>query len=394
MRGRLLRRGPYVLTGQLSGLDNTRIGSYPSRQVGSRVGGRTPNGKGELIAEALHGRRSMTRLALIGCGGMGGALVRALQLQQSRLKVTAAVDLDGARAQAAAERFQGARGFTDFRDVLAEADAVFIALPHHLHHPVGLECLRAGKHVFMEKPLANSEKQCLELIEAAQSSGRTLMVGYCMRFHPMVRRLKELIDSRAYGDVFQVSIWTEQHTEREPGHWMVRAETLGGGQLFSHGCHYIDLLLRLLGRPVRGTHLGTNYGTPWMEREGTSNVAIEFESGALGYHFGTWGAKGTRLGYSIHAHCTEGMIEAALSRGLLSAHTKEGEKVLMETERGKHVRNEIAHFAECVETGRRPETDGPGSLQGLRVIWRLYDAEEREVVADLRGCGLQDIASG
>ena len=51
----------------------------------------------------------------------------------------------------------------------------------------------------------------------------------------------------------------------------------------------------------------------WMEKEGTSNVTMRFESGALGYHFGTWGARGTRLSYSFHAHCTEGMLEFRLT---------------------------------------------------------------------------------
>jgi len=332
----------------------------------------------------------MMRLALIGCGNMGGALVRGLELQAARLSVAGTADLDIDRARAAAGSFEGAGAVTDYHALLPDVDAVLIALPHHLHHAVGMECLRAGKHVFMEKPLANSERECLDLIEAAEARSRTLMVGYCMRYHPIVRRLKELLDGRAYGEPFQVSIWTEQHTWAPPGHWMLRARTLGGGQLFSHGCHYIDLLLWFLGRPVKGVHFGTNYGTPWMEKEGTSNVCIQFESGALGYHFGTWGAKGTRLGYSIHAHCTEGMLDAQLTAGRLVAHTGKGEALLMEAEPGKHVHNELAHFADCVETGRRPETDGPGSLQGLRVIWRLYEAEERGVVSDLRGCGLDE----
>ena len=128
---------------------------------------------------------------------------------------------------------------------------------------------------------------------AAQRQGVTLMIAYCMRFHPLITQLKEALDARLAGDLFQLSIWTEQHTERLPNSWMCRAETLGGGQLFSHGCHYIDLLLWFLGQPLRGMHMGTNHGTPWMEREGTSNVCLEFPQGRLGYHFGTWGARGS-----------------------------------------------------------------------------------------------------
>jgi hypothetical protein len=50
----------------------------------------------------------------------------------------------------------------------------------------------------------------------------------------------------------------------------------------------------------------------------------------------------------------------------------------------------MAHFLDCIRTGRQPLTDGPGSLQGLRVIWRLYEAEEKNVAADLRGLGLDE----
>ena len=311
------------------------------------------------------------------------------------------------------------RTLADRLKVAATVDVVMIVLPHDLHHPVGMECLAAGKHVLMEKPLAVSEAECLELIRAAEDAERVLMTAYVMRYHPLVRRMKELIEEKACGDIFQVSIWTEQHTRRPQGDWYNTRAGLGGGQFFSHGCHYIDILLWYLGRPLRGTHLGTNFGTPWMEAEGTSNVTIEFADGPpvptggppvptggppvptggppvptggpLGYHFGTWGARGTRLGYSIHAHGTEGMLEAHFKSGRLIAHRPKGrEQVLLETEPGKQSQHQLEHFADCIEKGLHPITDGPGSLQGLRVIWRLYEAERRGVVADLSGLGLDE----
>lgn len=332
-----------------------------------------------------------TRLALIGCGGMSRAHARRFHVLRDRLQVVAAVDVDEARARATADLLEGARPATDFRDILDDVDAALLVLPHHLHHPIGLACLKAGKHVLLEKPMANSEQECLDLIQASRKADRTLMIAYCMRFHPLVARMKELLDQKAYGEAFQVSIWTEQLTQYPPDHWASKAATLGGGQLFSHGCHYIDILLWYLGRPIRGTHVGTNFGTPWMEREGTSNVTVEFEGGRLGYHFGTWGARGTRLGYSFHAHCTEGMIEADITHSRLLVHRKGNTETLMESEPGKHTENEMAHFLDCIETGARPLTDGPGSLQGLRVIWRLYEAEGRHTVADLRGLGLDQV---
>jgi len=229
------------------------------------------------------------------------------------------------------------------------------------------------------------------LIELAAKQDRLLMTAYPMRFHPLVTRMKQALDAHEFGDVFHVSMWTEQYTEYPPGHWGTDAKRLGGGQFFSHGCHYIDLLLWMLGRPVRGNHLGTKLGTPWMAREGTSDAAIEFESGALGYHFGTWGARGTRLGYAMHAHCTEGMLEADITGGALNLHTADGVQTLQTFEPdSKNLVGELSHFLDCIETGAAPLTDGPGSLQGLRVIWRMYQAEQLGVVADLRGLGLDE----
>jgi len=106
--------------------------------------------------------------------------------------------------------------------------------------------------------------------------------------------------------------------------------------------------------------------------------------------------------YSIHAHCTEGMLEMHLAEGKLYAHsnmkqehgdleTGSDRKVIMEIEEpGKMTQYETRHFLECVKNGTRPIVDGPRSIQGLRVIWILYEAEQTNSVADLRGLGLDE----
>ena len=325
---------------------------------------------------------------------MARAHVSRFEGLEDRIVVTAAVDIDRSRAEALAALLPEAKAATDYRTILDRVDAVLIALPHHLHHPVTLECLSAGKHVLLEKPMANTERECLDLIAAAGKASRTLMIAYCMRFDPCVVRLKELLDAKTYGECFQLSIWTEQLTQAAPDSWMCRAKTLGGGQLFSHGCHYIDLLLWYMGKPVSGVHAGTNLGTPWMEKEGTSNVTLRFESGALGYHFGTWGARGTRLRYSFHAHCAEGMLEFRLTSDefegeQLIFHKGGKQDILLKDAWAKPTRSEMVHFLDCIASGKEPLTNARDSLEGLRVIWRMYEAEERGVVADLRGIALK-----
>lgn len=342
------------------------------------------------------------RLGVIGCGAMAGSHLQGLLELSEQMVITAVCDIVPERRQVVAKRLGVEITVSDYCDLLDHVDAVLIALPHDLHYEVGFACLQANKHVLMEKPLAINEEQALNLIAEAERRKLTLMTAYPVRFWPVIQQMKQLVDNKVYGDVFQMSIWTEQFTKYPEGHWINSEERLGGGQFFSHGCHYVDLLLWFLGRPIEGTHMGTRFGTPWLEGEGTSNVVLKFENDVLGYHFGTWGARGTRLGYSIHIHCTEGMLEYNHREKKLYLHSNiKSEKANLDTESrtkvlyeeldtSKKTQYEILHFLECIRDGAPSMTSGPRSLQGLRVIWRLYEAERNQTVADLRGLGLEE----
>ena len=99
--------------------------------------------------------------------------------------------------------------------------------------------------------------------------------------------------------------------------------------------------------------------------------------------------RAVRLRDAVHAHGTDGFLEADFHAGKLIGIQGKEETVLFETEgQSKSVENEMSHFLDCIENNLRPETDGPSSLQGLRVIWRMYEAEEKRIIADLRGLGL------
>lgn len=356
----------------------------------------------------------MIRMGLIGCGQMGRVHLGDLCELKDRLRFTALVDTDAGKvAKAAADFAPDAKQAMDYKDIVDHVDAVLIALPHDLHYDSARFFLEHGKHVLLEKPLALTEQQCVHLVELDKSPNPMLMVGYPLRADPLWIEFGRLMREKPFGECFQVSIWTEQYTDLTRGAWLGQASRLGGGQLFSHGCHYIDQMLLWMGNPVEGTHLGTNLGTPWMEREGTSNVTIKFESGALGYHMGTWGARGSRLKYSVHAHCEKGMLEMQRHQHLIVLHEdrsggdphfvrqalgRDGELEKLgptetvvyrgDTSRGSKAINEQAlSFLDHIEQGKVSISPASDSLHSLRVIWRLYEAEQKGVVADLRGLG-------
>ena len=339
------------------------------------------------------------RLGLVGCGNMMGHHMGGVKLVEG-IEITAICDIDTENMAKVAEVLDNPFCTSDYREMVDHIDAVLIALPHHLHYSCGVFFARNKKHIMMEKPLCVSEMECESLIDICEEEGVTLMCAYPVPYLPAVVKLKELVDSGDFGKVFQMSIWTEQLVRRHEGSW-INDNRVGGGQLFSHGCHYIDILLRFLGKPVSGNHIGTRLGTEWLMFEGTSVAMMKFESGAIGYHGATWGARGTALGSCYQIHTEKGMLE--LQNGEIRLYNQivehqpgveenRGYKVIWNGDKlgGKHTNLETAHFVDCIRTGKRPMTDARRSLQSLRIIWKMYDAEKAGVVADLRGLGLEN----
>ena len=343
---------------------------------------------------------AIVKLGVVGCGFISGIHEKAFADLKGKMEVVGCCDLIVERAQKMAEMVGCDFVCTDYRELFGRVDAVLLALPHEEHYPIGSDFIRQGVHVMMEKPMAVDEQQCLDLIHLAKEYHVKFMVAYIMRYHPMCTFLKEIVDDKRYGELFQMSIWTEQFTKREDEERYM-AQTLGGGQFFSHGCHYVDLLLWYLGKPVKGTHMGTRRCTPWIEWEGTSNAIFEFEDGKLAYHFGTWGTIGTRHSYAIHAFFERGMVECCLNEGTMYLHKTQNltnyfeksdvEELIFECEPTSHLPwYELNHFADCILNDTEPLTSGETTLQGHRVIWRMYAAEAKNQVADLRGLSLND----
>ena len=352
------------------------------------------------------------KIGLVGCGGMMSTHLQGVKYVEDA-QIVAVCDIIESRAREVSDSLENhPRVFTNFRDMemVNMVDAIMIALPHDLHFECGMYYALNGKHVLMEKPLCNSEEECLRLIEACEERNLKLMCAYPVRYWNGIVKLKELVDSGEFGEIIQMSVWTEQLTGAEWDYldpvaapWCGTAR-IGGGQLFSHGCHYIDLMLWFLGEPVSGAHFSTRNGTPWMLKEGTSAVTIKFANGTVGYHGATWGARGTRLAYDFQIQTEKGMLEYEHQAGEVRIYDQSGQhrpggasesqsyRIVWTRDGGtsKETQHEIRHFTDCVLNDKKPLTDGRSALQGLRVIWALYNAEKNNIIADLRGLGLEN----
>ena len=233
--------------------------------------------------------------------------------------------------------------------------------------------------MLLEKPIANSPAEADSIIAAAERAGKTLMVAYPHRYKKSFRLFKQIIDSGRYGKLIMLDSLMDDSVEGYLAEWMTRKATLGGGCLFSASGHQLDIMLWISGDVHAAYMVGTRGRVP-MEGEDTAACILKFKNGSdrrgaphLGFtpdpdlvHHGSHVREGAShpdlhaAGRPEYRGCALRLARRELSR------CGKQEEVLLESDEGLDLAPEIEHFFECVDTGRRPETDGNDGAQGLR----------------------------
>ena len=130
-----------------------------------------------------------------------------------------------------------------------DINAVFICTPNYLNKQLAIDCLKAGKHVFCEKPPSFTADEMKEILNAEEASnGRKLMYGFNHRHHDSVIRMKDIVDSGEYGKILWMrGRYGKSVTEDYFNNWRAKKEMAGGGILLDQGIHMLDLFLHLGG---------------------------------------------------------------------------------------------------------------------------------------------------
>ena len=169
---------------------------------------------------------------------------------------------------------------TDIEKALdSNIDAVVIATQHNLHASQTIKALKAGKHVFVEKPLALTRDEINEIEDCQKISNSVLMVGYNRRFSPHIKRIKSLLDAKLSPKVF---IMTMNAGEIPKSHWTQDIQ-IGGGRIIGEACHYIDLMRFLAGSKIKtfnAVKMGENDFAEMTEDKAL--ISLTFENGSMG----------------------------------------------------------------------------------------------------------------
>ncbi len=322
------------------------------------------------------------KVGVIGVGNMGWHHARVLSLLKDA-NLIGISDLDEDRGHLASEQFN-CKWYRTYNELLPEVEAVCIAVPTLLHSQVGLQCLRAGKHVLIEKPIAASQNEASELIKASNKANRLLQVGHIERFNPAFKELTKVVANEEV-----VVLEARRHSPHAD-----RANDVS--VVLDLMIHDIDLVLELANSKVISL----------AAVGGCSNEGpMDYVNATLGFNNGVIASlTSSKMSHkkirSLSAHCKKGLIETDFLNHTLHIHRRahesysadKGELIYRKdgfveevtTTSSEPLYAELEHFLQCVRGLEIPAVDG---LQASRALF-LADLIEQAVVHPGKGISL------
>ena len=191
-------------------------------------------------------------IAVIGCGRIAQAAHFPALSNIDEVRIKYACDLIEEKAAAMKEKYPNKveQVITDYKIALAdeEVEAVYVLTPNYAHYTVTMDALKAGKHVFCEKPITVNYKLSCEMAEEAEKQGKMLNIGVCNRYHKSVEMLEQMNREGKFGKIYHVYCSFRSHRSIPGlGGAFTTKEQSGGGVLIDWGVHFLDLILYILG---------------------------------------------------------------------------------------------------------------------------------------------------
>ena len=321
------------------------------------------------------------KLAFIGCGAIARFHLDGIKGHAPRIDVTALVDLDESKAQAYATE-TGGQAFTSLDEALAKGDfdAVDIMLPHDLHESIALQCLAAGKHVLLEKPMAPTLDACDRILAAAREAPSVFMVAENSQYWPEIVEAQKHLAAGAIGEIITARAAFvypfDDYWFKEERPWRYEKGRTGGGIAIDGGSHWIRPLRMWMGeiKEVVGV-LG--HPLAQMEGESLARALFRFDSGKTAVFDAMmidtvfapdpwWRITGTKGELTINA----GLDGAEL--WLWDADHPKGKRLFASPGYTESFGPELADFAAAILDGKVPDAPPEHALGELRTALALY----------------------
>lgn len=267
----------------------------------------------------------------IGCGEVAELKSGPAFNDVTGSHVEAVMSRTEARARSYAERHGVSKWYTDAQELIDDpnVNAIYVATPPSSHATFAIMAMRAGKPVYVEKPLASNYEDCARINRISEDTGVPCFVAYYRRYLPYFQRVKEIINSGQIGQVAYVQVRfttpprPQDYLENKP--WRLIPDIAGGGYFYDLAAHQLDLLQDLFGVIVRAHGYKTNRAHLY-DAEDTVSASFSFENGLVGS--GSWCFVG-------HESAREDRIEVVGDKGMVSFSVFSYEPIRLVTSEGE-----------------------------------------------------------
>jgi len=317
------------------------------------------------------------RYAVVGLGWFAQVAVLPAFANAENAELAALVSGDREKLRVLGERHGVGRrvGYDGYEELLAsgEVDAVYLVLPNHLHREYTVAAARAGVDVLVEKPMAVTEAECREMIEAAEDGGVRLMVAYRLHFERANTKAVGIVRSGKIGEprIFSATFANQVTNEDD-----IRLNPVakGGGSVWDLGIYCINAARYVFGaEPTAVTACSASGSGRFADTEEMTSAVLRFPDGRLASFTSSFGAADSD---SYRVVGTEGelLVEPAYEfKATLRHRLRVGDETTEEEfPPPDHVAAELVHFSGCIRDDREPEPNGHEGLADVRIIEAIH----------------------
>ena len=327
------------------------------------------------------------RIAIVGLGRWARTLTEAVQ-HSERLKLVAAYGVSAEERASYQQEFGarfGIRVAPDMPSLLADPaiEGAILTVPTEHHYPVAAAVAQAGRHVYTEKPIANTVEDALRIAALQKRHGITVTVGHSARLMAGIRQIREAMDAGELGRVvfMEANFSNFRGLSFTPQMWRWYKDKAPGGVLSLLGIHQIDVLHYLGGEMTEVTSMSSKLSPTGMESDDQSMTLIRFADGKIGYVGACWTSPGI---FAVRVFGQKGLMHYEIDFDTWDTPEKLHESATLYIQRGKDgyanrevlkirpsdmFREELDMFAQTVRTGAPSELTAENATASLAVVY-------------------------
>jgi glucose-fructose oxidoreductase len=325
-------------------------------------------------------RRKKVRYAVVGLGHIAQVAVLPAFAHAANSEVTALVSDDPAKLKALARKYKTVEGtfsYDEYEACLEQVDAVYIALPNHLHADYTIRAAKAGVHVLCEKPMAVTAAECRKMIAACRDHSVKLMIAYRLHFEEINLAAIDLIRR---GKIGEPKFFNSSFSMTVRDGDIRTKKDMGGGSLYDIGVYCINAARYLFrAEPTEVTAVSVNSGLKkFAEIDESTGAVLNFGDGRVASFVTSFNAADVAE-YRVVG--TKGQIHVdpayEYAEGLEYEIIIDGKSTKKRIGKRDQFAAELLYFSKCVLENRQPEPSGEEGMQDVRIVEALYESSRR-----------------